>query len=170
MNLKYLPGLRTVKTTIAVAICFVTGYLLNRDPLFACIAAVICMQDSYEKTMQIGVYRFFGTVLGGMVGFGILAAALTSGASDWILMCLMAPFGCLLAIYLCNLTGLPGAVVICCVVYFSTLVNFSAALMDLPIYVAGRVLDTVAGIVVAIVVNRFGLPEQGHSAGKGEEQ
>ena len=53
MNLGYKLGLRAIKTAISVFLCLLIAYILNRtDTLFASIAAIICLQPTYNKTLM----------------------------------------------------------------------------------------------------------------------
>ena len=53
MNLGYKLGLRAIKTAISVFLCLLIAYILNRtDTLFASIAAIICLQPTYNKTFS----------------------------------------------------------------------------------------------------------------------
>ena len=65
MNWRYKPGLRMVKTGVAVLLCLVASILLHRENAFySCIAAVICMQSTTEKSLPVGIHRFIGTLCG----------------------------------------------------------------------------------------------------------
>ena len=65
-NLK-LPkiGLRTIKSGIAVFLCLA---LLPSEPFFACLTAVICLQDTVYNSIHIGINRGAGTILGSCFG------------------------------------------------------------------------------------------------------
>ena len=62
-------GMRNIKTAFSVFICIALFNLFKRDNAFyACIAAVICMKDTYENSLSIGINRLLGTFLGGLLG------------------------------------------------------------------------------------------------------
>ncbi|MDR2296037.1 MAG: aromatic acid exporter family protein, partial [Clostridiales Family XIII bacterium] len=68
-------GMRTVKTALSVLICMLLyrlaapfGYTTNFDAFLACTAAVICMQDSVEKSLKSGRNRLAGTGVGALLG------------------------------------------------------------------------------------------------------
>ena len=70
-------GMRNIKTAISVFLCITLFNLFKRDNAFyACIAAVICMKDTYENSLSIGINRLLGTFLGGL--FGIITIYLLS--------------------------------------------------------------------------------------------
>ena len=65
-NLK-LPkiGLRTIKSGIAVFLCLL---LLPDEPFFACITAVIFLQDTFYNSIHMGLNRGAGTIIGAILG------------------------------------------------------------------------------------------------------
>ena len=65
-NLK-LPkiGLRTIKSGIAVFLCLA---LLPSEPFFACLTAIICLQDTVYNSIHMGINRGAGTILGACFG------------------------------------------------------------------------------------------------------
>lgn len=99
LDLRYRPDGRAYKTCLSVFLCLLTGALLCWDSLFyAAIAAMICTQQTHEKTVNMGRHRLVGTGLGGAAGYGVLALLLCvpPGAAAW-------------AQVVGNPAGLPGA-------------------------------------------------------------
>ena len=77
------PGMRNIKTAVAVVICFLlflpfwsqaspAGEGMQIGPFYACITAVICMQSSVEQSVRQGVSRVIGTLMGGALGLLVL--------------------------------------------------------------------------------------------------
>ena len=75
-----LPGMRTIKTAVAVMISLViflpmealstaegTNFIDQLGPFYACIAAIVCMQSSVGATWKQGVSRLLGTLIGQQV-------------------------------------------------------------------------------------------------------
>ena len=116
--------MRTTKTAICVLIClliyklfyylnmsfssnqavgFIHDYLFGTSPSFACIAAVICMQDTIENSVKFGVSRILGSVFGGIASvlLSLLNAQIFASRGD-IFVCV---FGVVLLIWLCNAIG-----------------------------------------------------------------
>ena len=58
-------GLRTIKSGIAVFLCLL---LLPNEPFFACLTAVICLQDTVYNSIHMGINRGAGTILGASFG------------------------------------------------------------------------------------------------------
>ena len=58
-------GLRTIKSAISVFLCLV---IFPEIPFFACLTAVICLQDTVANSVKTGIHRGGGTILGGFIG------------------------------------------------------------------------------------------------------
>lgn len=139
-------GLRNIKTALAVSMCILLFQVFDRPyPFYACIAAVICMQRSVEHSFRVGRDRMIGTVLGGLVGLGIY---LIMGPSWYA-----TGLGIVIVIALCNRFGKQASVSIACIVLIAILTNLKE--VTAVAYAANRVLDTLIGIVVALLVNRM---------------
>lgn len=161
MNLHYRIGLRAIKSSLAVFVVLLIFFLLDRDNVFyATIAAVVCMQTSYQKTVRSGVNRLVGTVVGGVLGFLILQLCLGVEAFYHWAYLLIIPFALLPAIYICVVTEHKEAVTICCVVLLSIVTDFSTDISNAVLYVSQRVIDTGIGIVVATLIDRLIQPRR----------
>lgn len=161
MNQKYRLGLRAIKTSVAVFVCMVISNILHRpDDFFAGIAAIICMQQTYDETFKTGLHRFIGTAIGGVTGYVILEIVeripfYSKDANVFII-----PLCLLIVIYFCNLINYQGSVVIGSIVLISVLSMYDRGVNSALIYVVDRVLDTTMGIIIAMIVNRFFLPKK----------
>lgn len=161
-------GMRTVKTAVAVVLSYLAilpiQHLLpglydllsaQNGPFYACIAAVICMQSSVDKTVHQGISRLIGTAIGGCTGFLILTT--DTWLSNPVFLALMLGGGTVLVIWLCNVIRRPaacsiGAVVLCVIL-------FNHAGPERYLYAVSRILETALGVVIAVVVNRC-LPDR----------
>lgn len=145
-------GSRNLKTALAVFICMLLFQAFDKNPLYACIAAIICMKDTVESSFSIGKNRLIGTLLGGILGVTFIFLI------DFIPLLqkvnlLISALGVVIAIYICNIIKKPDAVTICCIVFIGIIINYDVA--DSYLYAIGRSLDTAIGIVIAIFVNKF---------------
>ncbi|MDT2191533.1 FUSC family protein [Paenibacillus larvae] len=62
-------GMRNVKTAIAVLLCILILRLFQiESPFYACIAAVITMQNTVEDSYETGINRIIGTLIGAAIG------------------------------------------------------------------------------------------------------
>lgn len=154
MTLRYRIGMRAVKTVVAVGICLLTFQFLGLEGdingIQAALGAVICMKSSLQNTLRTGVDRTIGTVIGSALGVLFL---LLSGMLPGYLLGAFGILGTLLIIYLCNVFRLQASVPISIVVFLIILI----AKRDIPpvYYGAVRLAETVFGIFVAYMTNRF---------------
>lgn len=157
-NKEYRLGLRALKTAIAVGICALISMFFNHEDIFcACIAAVICMEQTCEQTLDTGINRFIGTMIGGTVGYFALESICSLPYYEWIRV-LVLPLGILMVVYLCNIINHKSAVSIGCVVIIVILSRSGSITSSTLTYVLQRICDTLLGIMVAMVVNRFMFP------------
>jgi uncharacterized membrane protein YgaE (UPF0421/DUF939 family) len=138
------PLAQVVKTSIAVALAWVSsGALLDQPlPIFAAIAALLVVQPSINQSIARGIERSVGVILGVVVAS--LAAAIF-GTNSWIVLGVIAV--CLLLGWLLRLG--PAS---------ATQIPISAMLLlslgaNTPGYAFERVLETVMGAAVAMIVN-----------------
>ena len=173
---RYYIGMRTVKTTLAVCVCLLLYQVWGREGSFlAATSAIICMQDSMEKSVTSGVSRFLGTVIGAICAMLILyLERFLAGfnLANYYLMLLVMALGIMFIITLCNFSKQKDAIVISCVVYLVIVLGDGALAPFL--YSANRLLDTVVGIIIAIIINRFicrpaTCPEEHAAESKAEE-
>lgn len=147
------PGWRNIKTAISVVLCLLLYRVIGRDGvLMALIAAILCMQDSVDKSLRLGIDRIKGTALGGLIGVGISLLELTSLPYALFLLCIFVAV--VLFIFLCNLIRSRSSIVIGCFV-FLIIVLESGEADNIYLEAINRTLDTFIGIGIAFVVNRL---------------
>lgn len=141
---KILPGMRTNKTAFAVFLCIIFwGFWNDSPPFFACIAAVITMQNSVENSIKVGIDRLIGTLIGALFGAILL----------WFIPVnsMTISFGIIVVLYLTNKLKKTGSSAIGCIVFLAVTIN--AGIDQINSYVVFRVLETSLGIVIAVCVN-----------------
>jgi len=147
------PGWRNIKTALSVVLCLLLYHVTGQDGvLMALIAAILCMQDSVDKSLRLGIDRMKGTALGGLIGVGISLLELTALPYVLFLLCIFVAV--VLFIFLCNLIRSRSSIVIGCFV-FLTIVLESGDLDNLYLGAINRTLSTFIGIGIALVVNRL---------------
>lgn len=150
---KKLPGMRIIKTAIAVYLCFLVSLLTKMSPIYSSIAAIICMQTSPEDGFKVGKFRMIGTLIGGVFGFiGILVMDLlkvniASHSHYFILSLLLIPL-----IYINVMFEFKDAATISCVVFLSITISHSED-SALIWFVLGRVVNTLIGVIISVAVN-----------------
>mgnify|MGYP001118229072 CR=1 FL=1 len=155
INKGYRIGLRAIKTAIAVFFCALISTLFKREDIFcASIATVICMEQTYKQTIETGMNRFIGTIIGGAVGYVALELSEYIPYYEWVRIFVL-PFCILSVIYICNMINRKSSVSIGCVVVLVILARLGDPMSSTFIYVVFRVMDTLVGVFVATVINRF---------------
>ena len=149
MNLT-LPkvGLRTIKTAVSVFLCLL---LFPNEPFFACLTAVICVQDTVASSVKMAINRGLGTIVGAIIGLLFL------------IICRYFKFniqsiaiGIIVVIYSCNLLKKPGAINVSCIAFLG--VTTIHAFTDPFYYATNRIIETLFGILIALLINKFILP------------
>ena len=171
MKLCHLPpiGMRNIKTALSVFICVVVFAIMGPqfNPMFAAVAALVCMGSSIEDSVEAGWNRILGTIIGGIAGVsGIFICNIIPFDLAYIGI---IPLGTVGLIYLCNNLKRPGAIIICCVVFISLMTTYPQELGSYALSFI-RLLETGFGVIVAFLVNRFiKVPECDEATEKSEE-
>lgn len=136
-------GMRIVKTGLAVALSAFLAIILELDsPFFAAMAALITMQGNLLDTFSMAKYRILGTIFG--AGIGIIGAYIAHGNP------VVLGLGIGLVIFLANKLRWNKAIAIASIVFASLMLGEGTQIVAVSI---NRVIDTLVGISVAVVVN-----------------
>ena len=152
-------GLRTIKTALAVFLCLL---FFPSEPFFACLTAVFCVQDTVSNSIKMAINRGVGTVLGATIGllFLIVCRFLTYKIEPYFirkfLVYLTIAIGIIVVIYLCNLLKKPGAINVSCIAFLG--VTTVHAFGEPIYYAVNRTIETLFGIFIALLVNKFIAP------------
>lgn len=139
-----------VKTALAATICWWVSRALGLpDGYWGSISAVIVLQSNVGATVTASRDRLIGTLMGAAFGFSFSLF----GALPWNF------FGAVVAaVLLCGLLGLRASSRLAGVtIAIVMLVHQQGPRWELPFY---RVLEVALGIVVALAVSTFVLPDQ----------
>lgn len=162
---KYVPpiGMRLIKTGIAVFLCFCVNMLRgDADVVFySHIAAIYCMQDSVTETKKNAVNRAVATTVGALFGlvtlllFPTLAIdTMAERLMHGVIISVMVIF----VVYTTVLIKQRDTAYFANVVYLSIVIN---NITNNPfIFAWNRFLDTMIGIMIALLVNSFRLPRE----------
>lgn len=157
LNTKFPPiGLRTLKSALVVFICLV---LLPNEPFFACLTGVICLQDTVANSVKMGINRGLGTLCGAFYGLifmhlcrNVSYVTTNNYLSKFIIYTLIS-VGIIIVIHSCNIIKKPGAINVACIAFLGvTTVHASA---EPYFYAINRIFETLCGIAIAIIINRF---------------
>lgn len=171
-------GMRTIKTAVAVMISYLVfvpfGLLYNENypgvfayigPLYSCIACIVCMQGSLEQTLQSGLSRFMGVLIGGVLG--ILLLLLEPIMEIRVIKALLLGLVCVAGIWICMLLKRPAACAMACIVPCVMVISGNVTGIDRYYYAIARVVETVVGVTVAFLINAL-LPTHTHNADGGK--
>ena len=155
MNLHYRPGMRSIKTVIAVFITLAICFCLKRTDTItvAAISAIVCMRQNNQDTLRFSLMRLLGTVLGGIIGF---IAAFAGGYIPYYsqgIFLVIVPLFLIFDLYLCNVFHLQQASTISCTVLLLVALNFERTQQDAVLYALNRVADTLIGAGISLLVD-----------------
>lgn len=146
------PGLRNIKTCIAVVVIIIIYQVTARSGVtLALVAAVLCMQESVDKSIRLGIIRGGGTLIGGL--FGALFIYLRLNLLDFPLFLICVFFAVMIFIFICNLVGARSTIFIGCVVFFTIIFEVPEANPFLS--AVNKTIDTLIGIIVSFVINQL---------------
>jgi uncharacterized membrane protein YgaE (UPF0421/DUF939 family) len=141
--------MRTIKTGIAVFLCMLISQTFRLEyPFYAAIAAIISTESSVSLSFKTGKNRMSGTLIGAVTG-SIFAFIQPNNA-------LLCGLGVVVLIYLCNLLKWPGSISIAGIVFIAIMVNLDGK--SPLLYGLNRIIDTLIGISVALIVNYLVFP------------
>lgn len=152
-------GLRTIKSAVSVFLCLL---LFPNEPFFACLTAVICLQDTVSNSVKMAINRGLGTIIGAIIGLLFLVICryfkfnIQSIALSKLLIYIFISIGIIVVIYSCNLLKKPGAINVSCIAFLG--VTTIHAFTDPLYYAVNRIIETLFGILIALLVNKFILP------------
>ena len=166
MDFSYRLGYRAIKTAIAVAVCLFLSYIFGRSTaVFAVVAAILCIQPTYDKSKHTGFHRVIGTLIGS--GFSLLTLELAGIIPYYneFLYIIIFPLMMLALIFVCNVLNLKDSVAPSCVIFAVIVFFHTGSALDTVPYVINRTHETLAGVFVALPINRFILnpKEPGHA-------
>ena len=162
---KFIPsiGLRLIKTGIAVFLCFCVNMLRgDADVVFySHIAAIYCMQDSVTETKRNAVNRVVATTVGalyGLVTLLIFPSLAIETMSERLIHGAVISVMVIFVVYTTVLIKQRDTAYFANVVYLSIVINH---ITNNPyLFAWNRFLDTMIGIVIALLVNSFRLPRE----------
>lgn len=147
-------GMRIIKSSIAVAVCFFISLFRQEGIVFySCIAAILCIQQDVANSKKVALNRVKGTLLGGCMGMLVLVIEKSLFPIDAMyLSYLLISFMIIPIIYISVLLNMTSASYISCVVFLSVCVSHG---MDVNPYLfaCNRIIDTLIGIFVALALN-----------------
>lgn len=141
-------GMRTFKTMVAVILSSLfMRYVLNQNPFFACIGAVVATERTMTSSLKAAVIRNVGTLTGGVIG--IIVASFTENI--FIMALGLVPF-----IWINNQIHIKDSIVPGAIVYFA--VFYLNTMETAWSYGLIRIMGTFIGTIIALAVNALIFP------------
>lgn len=158
-----LPGMRIFKSALAVFLVFLVSMLRDGAgiPFYSAIAAIICMQPLVSGSIRTAASRTIATLLGGFSGMLFLVIRNQFfGMAPYVIQYLLISACIIPLIYITVLLRWESAAYITCVVFLSVTVSHGMDVSPVA-FALNRILDTLIGIFISLVVNAVHLPQKG---------
>ena len=153
-------GLRMIKSSIGVLLGFIVYYLrgCQGTPFYTALAVLWCMRSNIKDSKVMAYQRALGTLIGGIYGFIILMISIHLQIPQYyhFLLCsiMIIPI-----IYTTLLIKKKNASYFACVVFLSVVVNHIGD-TNPYLFVFNRVLDTLIGIILSLIINLMHIPRK----------
>ncbi len=148
---KYGIGMKNIKTSLAVFLSVGISYLLQLEfPFFTAISTIFTIESSRETPMKAGGIRMLGSLVGACVG--VVLVLVKPGN---VFLC---GFGIMVISCICSMLKLDRAIPIAGVIFMAIMLGKD--IKDPLQYSINRILNTFAGIVVAVAVD-YAVPSGG---------
>jgi uncharacterized membrane protein YgaE (UPF0421/DUF939 family) len=152
-------GIRIWKTSLCVLMIHLISQLFHYpvSPINAYIAGIMSMKDNTGSSINYGVKRTLCTVVGGGVALAALhTISQFEGAPLHIVNAISYPLGVGAILVICSRMGLGDLSALGAAIYLIAIIGYSG--VDIFVYVFERTLETIAGIVISVLINRYFLP------------
>ncbi|MFC4761334.1 FUSC family protein [Fructobacillus durionis] len=150
-------GLRTFKTGLTVMLVMLVYHFIDRPAFVPALAAVFALRENWDNTMAFAKVRVISNVVGGGLAIIYYLIRQYTHNADWvsiILVPLLIMLGIIIHNKLDQSVGIVGGMA-------AFLMIALTIPMDATIdYVFLRVLDVFVGVLFAMVVNRFAMPDE----------
>jgi len=162
-------GMRNIKSAFAVIVCFAVWQAIRLvfpnieiHPLYAYVSVILAMRDTTENSIAYGKIRLKGTLI------GLVIALISISASEQILFYLhneyikimveiiVVAVGIIFSLYLSCILKCENLCAIATVVFLVCVIRYSSE--NRYVYALFRTLETVLGIAISVVVNKYFFP------------
>ena len=142
-----IMGLRSLKTIIAVTIAYFVGYFIpNLSEAVMAAAAITAMDVSISDSFKSGFVRIFTNIIAIITSF--ILQSLNLGNPVGIAI------GLTFIILLCNLLNVQNLIGTTSI-FFVFVVDVAYTNQNLEIYALNRMIDTVLGTIIGLLVNAW---------------
>ena len=157
-------GMRIVKSAVAVGLCIIIYNLMGYEglPFFLIIATLQSMQPYQRDVKDIVVHNVFGTLAGAGCALVVMLlqhSLVPDPHEQALLHCLFVTLGIAMALYSSVVMGHGDAAYFTAVVYLCIIMVHMENENSL-LYVLQRLLETLAGIGLGVVINILRIPRR----------
>lgn len=154
---KLKPGLRIIKTVVALFLCLTFFYLIDYEkPLHAALACILVVKESAELSKEYGINRMLATFSGGRISYLVLVIKgllkIETGSYGMLILIVVGIYLSLICskMFSANTTisTLAGAIVLI------TLMGYGESSYSAAVYIFIRTIETLIGIFFAYMVNK----------------
>lgn len=149
-----VPGMRVIKTALAIFLCLLTMELMDEKfSSYSAVVAIVCMQKDWYNSVQVAKDRSIGTLIGALFGLiaYLLIFYLNLGEITILAYLVIALMMVILIMTTISLNG-SEIIAITCIIFLSV-ATFQDTDTNIYYFAIRRVIDTFIGIVIALVVN-----------------
>lgn len=151
------PGMRIIKTSLAVALCIFIEYFRQTDgPSSTAIVALFCLQRNLKSTLESSINRVVGTLVAGLLGYAyILLAFQGLGLSRKSLpYTLLFLIGLIMVMQVLVLIHMPGGAGIAAMTFITIAYSYQPAQeVSSLVYTVETVINSLIGIFAALFVD-----------------
>lgn len=150
LHKKHGIGMRIIKTAISVHICLITMYLLKGElSFYACMGAIISMQDTVKNSKRHGLNRIISTFIGGAMS--VPTIFLTKNISSPFLYQICITIAVIATLYVSNKFNKKEAAAVACFVLLSVIILNKGS--EPYVFAFWRFAETSFGVIVSIIIN-----------------
>lgn len=147
----YKIGMRTFKTSIAVAICILLFHFTNRGaPMIACLTAIFALREDWRTSFKLSKNRILGNSIGALTATLFVLIQNVLG-THFFTELIGVPLAIILIIVICDLlknnAGIIGGTAAFLIIYYTIPID------DALLYTIQRIFDTFIGAFIAIFIN-----------------
>lgn len=147
----YKIGMRTFKTSIAVATCILLFHFTNRGaPMIACLTAIFALREDWRTSFKLSKNRILGNSIGALTATLFVLIQNVLG-THFFTELIGVPLAIILIIVVCDLlknnAGIIGGTAAFLIIYYTIPIDYAL------LYTIQRIFDTFIGAFIAIFIN-----------------
>ncbi|MBS9335584.1 hypothetical protein G6R27_06025 [Fructobacillus sp. M1-10] len=150
-------GLRTFKTGLAVMLIMIAYHFIDRPAFVPATAAVFALRDSWDDTISFAKIRLVSNAIGGALAVVFYLVREYSHNANWLTIVfvpVLVMAGIIIHDKINYNTGIVGGMAA------FLMIALTIPLDATIVYVLLRVMDVFIGVLFAIAINRFAMPDE----------